>query len=156
MRKSITSVPSPNGGVPADGWLDVERVARVEISSEEAAHPIEAALLPGREGGWRASEPGEQTLRVVFDAPQRLRRIWLEFVERSAERTQEYTLRWSAPGASLQEVLRQQWTFSPGGSTRETEDHRVELSNVAALELTVRPDIAGGPARASLAALRLA
>jgi len=156
VRKAITGVPSPVAGPPAEGWLDIERVAQVEITSEEAAQPIEAALLPGRDGGWRASQPGEQVLRIVFDEPQRLRRIWLDFVEPSAERTQEYRLQWQSAGGSPQEILRQQWAFSPGGSTRETEDHRVELCDVAALELTIRPDIAGGPARASLAALRLA
>jgi hypothetical protein len=156
VRKKITGAASSDAGPSSEGWLDVERLAQVEISSEEPTHPIEAALLPGRAGGWRASEPGEQLLRIVFDEPRQLRRIWLEFVEPSAERTQEYALRWQVAGGSApRELLRQQWAFSPGGSTRETEDHRVDLSDVTALELTIRPDIAGGPARASLKALRL-
>ena len=36
------------------GWLNVEGLAEVEITSEDAAHPIESALLPGRASGWRA------------------------------------------------------------------------------------------------------
>jgi len=41
--------------------------------------PIEAALLPGTGEGWRASQPGMQTMRIVFDYPQTLKRIYLIF-----------------------------------------------------------------------------
>ncbi|PYS76638.1 MAG: carbohydrate-binding protein, partial [Acidobacteria bacterium] len=53
-------------------------------------------------------------------------------------------------------VVRQQWNFSPHGSTREAEDYRVELNGVTQLELKIVPDRSGGDARASLAQLRLA
>ena len=34
------------------GWLDLERLAQVEITSEDDAYPIESALVPGvRTGG---------------------------------------------------------------------------------------------------------
>ena len=59
-------------------WKDL---AEVEITSEDAAHPIESALLPGSTSGWRAAEPGKQTIRLLFANPQRLRRIWLNFEE---------------------------------------------------------------------------
>jgi len=138
-------------------WLDLERVATVEVSSEDPEHPVEEALLAGRERGWRAAERGEQVLRVVFDEPRRLRHIQVGFVEPAAERTQEFTLRWRpADGGATREIVRQQWTFSPSGSTRELEDFRVDLAGVAAVELTIVPDIAGGEARASLRLLRLA
>jgi len=137
--------------------LDLDRLAQVEITSEDGAHPIESALLPGRSSGWRATEPGEQTIRLLFAHPQRLRRIWLEFVEPVTERTQEFVLRWSQDdGQSFREIVRQQWNFSPQGSTCETEDHRVDLSRVTVLELSIIPDISGGNAHASLAQLRLA
>ena len=45
--------------------------------------------------------------------------------------------------------------FSPQGATRETEDHRVDLSSVTVLELSIIPDISGGNAHASLAQLFL-
>jgi len=157
MQKRI--IPSVQEGTPqpGEGWLDLDRLAQVEITSEDGAHPIESALLPGRSSGWRATGPGEQTIRLLFAHPQRLRRIWLEFVEPVTERTQEFVLRWSQDGGqSFREIVRQQWNFSPQGSTCETEDHRVDLSGVTVLELSIIPDISGGNAHASLAQLRLA
>jgi hypothetical protein len=156
MRKHI--IPSVQERTPPDeDWLDLDRVAEVEITSEDAAHPIESALLPGRSSGWRAAEPGEQTIRLLFARPQRLRRIRLEFVEPVSERTQEFVLRSSQDGGqSFREIVRQQWNFSPQGATRETEDHRVDLSGVTVLELSIIPDISGGDACASLTQLRLA
>ncbi|BCA53831.1 hypothetical protein W02_09710 [Nitrospira sp. KM1] len=137
-------------------WLNVDTLATVEITSEDSAHPIESALLPGRAPGWRAAGPGEQTIRLLFDLPQRLCHIHMQFSETGRERTQEYVLRWSPDhGRSYREIVRQQWNFHPHGSTIETEDHRVELQDVTILELNIVPDIAGGNAVASLAQLRL-
>jgi hypothetical protein len=129
----------------------------VEITSEDAAHPVESALLPGSVSGWRAAGPGKQTIRIIFTRPQPLRRIWMKFVETGAGRTQEYVLRWSADGGqSFREIVRQQWNFSPGGATAEAEDYHVELPAVTVLELSIIPDISGGEAVASLEQLRLA
>ncbi|HSO03392.1 MAG TPA: hypothetical protein VLQ92_02845 [Candidatus Limnocylindrales bacterium] len=129
----------------------------MEITSEDPAHPIEAALLPGARSGWRASGPGEQTIRLRFAHPQSVHRIWLEFVEPEVERTQEFVLRWSPDGGqSVHEITRQQWNFSPHGATAQTEDLRVDLLGVTLLELSIVPDIGGGPGPASLARLRLA
>jgi hypothetical protein len=156
MRKRVLN-PGPRGQVPQDTWLDPEQVAQVEVTSEDAAHPIEAALLPGRESGWRAAEPGEQTIRLIFDQPLRLRRIWLHFVELAAERTQEFVVRWSADeGRSFRDLVRQQYTFSPQGATSEVEDFQVDLSGVTAIQLTIVPDQGRGRAHASLAGWRLA
>jgi hypothetical protein len=157
MRKRIIP-PVQKGTFPTDEeWLDLERLAQVEITSEDAAHPIESALLPDRGTGWRAAAPGEQTIRFLFEHPQRVRRIWLQFVEPVIERTQEFVLRWSPDGGqSFREIVRQQWNFSPQGATCETEDHRVDLSGVTVLELSIIPDISRGDARASLSQLRLA
>lgn len=157
MRKRIVPRVQKDTSPPDENWLDLERLAQVEITSEDAGHPIESALLPGGGLGWRAAGPGEQTIRLLFDHPQRLKRIWLHFVEPVTERTQEFVLRWSPDGGqSFREVVRQQWNFSPEGGTVETEDHRVDLSGVTVLELSIIPDISGGNARASLAQLRLA
>jgi hypothetical protein len=51
----------------------------------------------------------------------------------------------------LGEIVRQQWTFNPQGSTREVEDYRVNLSQVSVLELALKPDLAPGNALATLA-----
>jgi hypothetical protein len=157
MRKRIIAPVQQDSSPPDEEWLNLEALAEVEITSEDAAHPIESALLSGRGPGWRAAGPGKQTIRLFFADPQRLRRIWLSFVESTAERTQEYALRWSPDGGrSFREIVRQQWNFSPQGATGETEDHRVDLSGVTVLELSIVPNTSGGDARASLARLRLA
>lgn len=157
MRKRIIPPVQKDTPPPGEDWLDLDRLAQVEISSEDATHPIESALLPGRRSGWRAAGPGEQTIRLLFAHPQRLRRIWLQFVEPVTERTQEFVLRWSSDGGqSFREIVRQQWNFSPQGATCETEDHRVDLSGVTVLELSIIPDISRGDARSSLSQLRLA
>jgi hypothetical protein len=141
----------------ARGWLELDGLADVEVTSEDPDAPIERALLEWRSGGWRASEPGEQTLRLLFHQPQRLRRIRLGFVEPADERTQEFVLRWSASDDnSFQEIVRQRWNFSPAGSTEEIEDFHVQLDAVSILELVITPDVRGGDARAKLAAMRLA
>ena len=157
MRKRVIT-DSPQATPPASGdWLKLDEVAEVEISSEDAAHPIESALVPGEGAGWRAAVPGKQTIRLLFSRPQTLRRIWLSFVENSAQRTQEYVLRCSSDGGqSFREIVRQQWNFSPGGANSETEDHQVELAGVNVLELIITPDIGNGGAFACLAQLRVA
>lgn len=156
MRKRI--VPSaPDAAEPAAAWLDLETLVGVELTSEDPAFPVESALLPGDGPGWRAAGPGSQTIRLVFDAPQSLHRIRLEFTETEAERTQEYVIRWSADrGQEFHEAIRQQWNFSPGGSTHQIEDHVVDLARVTVFELDITPDIGGGAAHASLQKLRLA
>jgi hypothetical protein len=157
MRKRIDSSPATEGAPPGGHWLDLESIATAELTSEDPAFPIESALSEGRgEAGWRAAGPGEQRIRLVFDEPQRVRRIWLDFVEQDVERTQQYVLRWSPDrGATFHEIVRQQWNFSPKGANRETEDHEVDLADVTVLELSIAPEIGGGDARASLAGLRI-
>jgi len=137
--------------------LDLAQLAQVEVTSEDPAAPIEAALLPGADGGWQAAAPGPQTIRLIFDQPHTLRRIWLRCVEREHERTQEVVLRWSPnSGHTFHEIVRQQWHFSPTGAPEEVEEYQVTLVGVTVLELSIVPDTRGGPARAALAALRLA
>jgi hypothetical protein len=156
MRKRIVAPPALETAF-SDDWLDLESLAEVEVTSEDGAHPIEAALLPGHGSGWSAAAPGKQTIRLLFTRPLRLRRICLVYEEPVTTRTQEYVLRWSADGGeSYREITRQQWNFSPQGAISEAEDHRVDLQAVTALELSIIPDISGGDAVASLARLRLA
>lgn len=157
MRKKIIAPIKKEIVSTNQEWLDLESLAEVEITSEDPAYPIESALLPGDALGWRAAGPGEQTIRIFFSSPQRLRRIRLNFAETHVERTQEYVLRWSDDGGcTFREIVRQQWNFSPHGSTAEAEDHAVDLSAVTVLELLIVPDTSGGTALASLAQLRLA
>src|SRR6266511_3170698 len=151
MRKRIIHQGAEEIAPAEQHWMDVERLARVEITSEDPAHPIESALQPGAGAGWRAAQPGEQTIRLLFDSPLHLKQICLVFHEDQHARTQEFALRWSADGGqSYREIVRQQYTFSPPGTTREVEDYTVNLDGVTALELRIVPDISGGHVRASL------
>ena len=138
-------------------WLNLDSLAQVEVTSEDSAHPVECGLLPKGEGGWRAAQSGPQTLRLVFDRPQRIRHLHLEFHENEFARTQQFVVRWSSDGGRCyREIVRQQYNFSPPGTTDEREDYAVDLEGVTTLELSIVPDINGGNARASLAELRVA
>ena len=156
MRKRpITPIPQA-GTLRDEGWLDLDREAVVEVTSEEKDYPVESALVAGETRGWRAADSGTQTIRLIFDEPQRLRRISLVFEEIETTRTQEFVLRWSGDdGRSFREIVRQQWNFSPPNATREVEEFQVALSDVAVLELIIVPDITRGSARASLKSLSL-
>jgi hypothetical protein len=157
MRKRLIELQESRKAFSDASWLSLGVIATIEVTSEDAAHPIESALLPGGDSEWRAASPGRQVIRVCFDQPQALSRISLEFNERGGQRTQEYVLRWSDDGGqSFHEIVRQQWNFSSPNAMCEVEDHRVGLRGVTLLELIMMPDIGGGDARASLAHMRLA
>jgi hypothetical protein len=157
MRKLVINPVSKNLRLyPRQKWLDLEEIAAVEVTSEDPNFPIESALALGREPGWRAAESGEQVIRIILDAPIPVRRIRLDFSETDIVRTQQFTLRWSQVGGPLQEIVRQQWNFSPQGSTSEVEDYQVDLDNVSILELILMPDLSSTSAIATLAAWRVA
>jgi len=138
-------------------WLNLDDLVQVEVTSEDGAHPIESGLLAKSESGWRAGQSGPQTVRLIFDRPQKIKRVHLEFHEQESVRTQEFLLRWSSDGGrSYREIVRQQYNFSPPNTTGECEDYSVDLDGVTNFELNIVPDISGGPARASFARLRIA
>jgi hypothetical protein len=156
MRKRLITPIPETVRTSAHGSLDVERAALVEVTSEEKEFPVESALLSGETRGWRAASSGTQTIRLVFDEPQKLKHISLIFEEEQTARTQEFVLRWSSDeGQSFREIVRQQWNFSPPNTIREIEEYQLELSDVTVLELTIVPDVSGGTARASLKSMRL-
>jgi hypothetical protein len=156
MRKRLVTPTPDRVRTHGEGCLDVERAAVVEVTSEDQDFPIESAFVSADARGWRAAAPGSQTIRLLFDHPQRLKCISLIFEENETGRTQEFVLRWSSDGGSSpKEIVRQQWNFSPPESIREVEEYQVDLYNVTILELVIKPDIGGGVARASLKNLRL-
>jgi hypothetical protein len=156
MRKRLITTKPQDAPSPNEHWPDLDSAAVVEVTSEENGYPVESALVSGETQGWCAADSGPQTIRLVFDVPQRIRRIWLVFEETEAERTQEFVLRWFSDGGhSFREIVRQQWNFSPPETTREIEDYQVELSDVTVIELVIVPDNRRGAARASLRSLRL-
>jgi hypothetical protein len=149
-KRIITDLVSPDAQPAEPDWLDLAAVASVEVTSENPNHPVEAAFLASG-SGWRAAEPGAQTLRLVFDAPTRVTRVRLSFRKDVTARTQEFALRYSADGGqSYREVVRQQFTFAPPGTTAEVEEYRANLDGVTALELRIVPDIGGRSAVASV------
>lgn len=159
MRKSIVS-PSATATPPIrDNWRDLERIARVEITSEDENFPIEHALGKTVSTGWRAAETGPQVIRMHFDEPLTIHRIQLHFIEKATERSQEFAV-FAGSGTELREVVRQQFTFSPGGSMEEFEDYTVALDGITVMELKIDPDRSHDPklsqSYASLQNLRLA
>src|SRR3954465_3992788 len=127
MQKRLVVAPGQRT-VDEENWLDLEAMAQVELTSEDPACPIEGALLPNDLPGWRAAAPGTQNIPLLFHQQQQLRRILLRFEEPSDRRTQEFVLRWSGDGGrSSNDLVRQQYTFSPDGSTSEVEDLTVDL-----------------------------
>ena len=157
MRKRIVGPHhAQQGGQSDKGWLDLAQIATVEVTSEDPNRPIEYAFGSNDGPGWRASEGGEQQIRIIFDKPVSIHRIELRFHEVDCERTQEFILRWSSEsGGSSTEIVRQQWNFSPTGSTTEIEHYVVDLDAVSVLELAIRPDLRRPEAVASLASMRL-
>lgn len=157
MRKRGIGPVSVANSMVRSRWVELEKDATVEVTSEDDAFPIESALRAEGRAEWRAAEPGAQTIRLLFDTPRRIERIWLMFEERDVARTQEFVLRWSPDGGrTYHDIVRQQYTFAPPGTTREVEDYAVRLEGVTAVELFIVPEIAGGSARASLSEWLLA
>jgi hypothetical protein len=155
MRKTIKK-PETELTPEKASWLDLRTIARVEVTSEDWQFPIESAFDETDERGWRAVERGKQTIGLFFDEPQRIRRIYLRFIELEAERTQQFTLQWSKNKTdALRPLFQQQWNFSPSGSTSQIEDYEVDLDDVWMLQLVIDPDIARGSSVASLASWRL-
>jgi hypothetical protein len=58
MRSRPRTAASP---VPqSKQWLEIEELAKIEVSSEDPNFPIESALSAGAGQGWRAAERGSQ------------------------------------------------------------------------------------------------
>jgi F5/8 type C domain-containing protein len=156
MRKQVIRIPQIAAAWD-QGWLDLNQSTSVEVSSEDENYPLESALPGDEKTGWRAADPGTQTIRLIFDSPQNLRRIFLAFEDNEAFRMQEFVLRWSSRvGQPFREIVRQQWNFTSPGAVREIEDYALDLANVGVLELVIVPDKSGGEACASLVKMRIA
>src|SRR4051812_11290942 len=94
MQKRVLS-PAPLSSEASEGreWLKLLELADVEVTSEADGHPVESAFNFGAGPGWCAARPGKQRIRLVFDQPQSIHRIRLQFHEREVARTQEFTVR---------------------------------------------------------------
>jgi hypothetical protein len=91
---------------------------------------------------------------VAFDAPEAVGRVILEVEEPEVVRTQELQLAISSDGGrTYRDVLRQEYNFSPPGTTFEREDWAVSAAGATHLRLQVKPDKGDKPCRATLTSL---
>jgi hypothetical protein len=163
MRKSVIDVATPSTSespvTSKNSWLNLDEIATVEITSEDPLFPIENALGDAAATGWRANAKGPQVIRLNFDKPTAVHRIHLHFTDPTSDRSQELAIYARSEQGDMREVIRQQFTFSPGGSTEEIEDYTVDLASVTTLELRIDPDRAHDPTHsqhyAVLTSLRL-
>jgi len=158
MRKQILG-SDPAAPVSSHDELDVASLATVMITSESPEHPVENAFDGHRGPGasrWIAATPGEQTLILAFDVPQRIGRVLVEVEETQDSRTQELQL--AVPrdgGRGYQELVRQEFNFSPPNTTLEREDWAIAGEAITHLRLWIKPDKGGRPCRATLTSLAL-
>ena len=136
------------------GTLDVPSIATALVTSESPENPIENAFdSQSGPGGsrWVAGDPGDQAITLEFDSPQTIRRVALEVEEKEAVRTQELQLSVSCDdGRSYRELLRQEFNFSPEGTTFQREEWNIEINAATHMRLWVRPDKGDSSRRASV------
>ena len=158
LRKHLLTDP-PVGQVTEPGEKDIVALATVGVTSEAADYPIDNVFDSHRGPGgsrWVAGAPGPQRLLLTFDAPQTLRRLRLEVEERDVSRTQELEVAISRDrGQTYQTLLRQEYTFSPPGTTFEREAWAIPAEGVTHLQLVITPDKGGAPCHATLTTLAL-
>jgi len=159
LRKQIV----PNRSqvpVALPGEIQIANVATVQVTSEEAEHPIDHAFDQSRGPGatrWVADAPGEQSVTLLFDRPQTIRLIGIEVEELALSRTQELALSISADGGrTYRELVRQEFNFSPPGTSFERELWSVSADAVTHLRLDIKPDKGGRVGRATLTSFAVA
>src|SRR4029450_6783031 len=152
LRKHIVKAPPSHLG-PQPGEMDIAATATVQVTSEDAAHPIEHGFDHRRGPGgsrWIAAEPGEQTLILAFDSPPTMDQTIVEVEEREVSRTQELQLSVSHDGGqTYREMRRQEYNFSPPGTTFERAEWTVMAEGVTHLQLGEKPPKGGNPRRAA-------
>lgn len=159
MRKQI--VPQrPVDAASFEGEIPVAEVATVQVTSEMVDHPIDNAFDTRRGPGgsrWIAEGTGEQMVILVFDTPQTIRKISLEVEELALSRTQELSVSVSSDGGrTYRDLVRQEYHFSPPGTSFEREVWSVAAEAVTHLRLAIKPDKGGRVGRATLTSLALA
>jgi len=156
LRKHLLTERPPTPSFPSEE-LNITALATIFMTSEAPNHPIDYVFDTQRGPGgsrWIAAEPGEQVIILAFDTPQKIHRINLEVEELEVSRTQDLELSVSSDGGqTYRELRRQEYTFSPPGTTFEREDWAVTAEEVTHLRLRIKPDKGGKPCRATLTSL---
>jgi hypothetical protein len=151
----IKHIRSATTRAASEQWRNLDEAVEVELTSEDPERPIEHALVHHDSSGWRAGTPGPQTIRLTWPAPIAIRRIRVVFEEHAQARTQEFVLR-ATTSDGAREIVRQQFIFSPPGTTVEREEYATNLETVSRLELVIVPAIDDANAVAALKELRIA
>jgi hypothetical protein len=156
LRKQLLQ---PNESHGSGNEISIADTATVLVTSELPDHPIDH-ICDGQRGPgstrWIAGQAGDQTVILAFDAARNINTVGLEIEEREVSRTQELTLATSRDGGqTYREVLRQEFNFSPSGTTFEHEEWRVAAEGVTNLRVWIRPDKGGKPCRATMTSLVL-
>jgi hypothetical protein len=159
LRKQV--IPKrPVESLPFEHEIPVAKVATVQVTSEQGDHPIDNVFDDNRGPGgsrWIADGPGEQMVTLVFDSPQTIRRIGVEIEEVAVSRTQELSVSVSSDGGrTYRQLVRQEFNFSPPGTSFEHEEWSVVTDAVTHLRLEIRPDKGGRIGLATLTAPSLA
>jgi hypothetical protein len=159
LRKHILTDPPAARWVPTPDVKDIAALATVFVTSEAPDHPIDQVFdSRGGPGGtrWMAAADGEQTLILAFDTPQTIREIRVETEEPDVSRTQVMGISLSEDGGrTYRERIRQEFTFSPPGTTFEREEWSVPAERVTHLKIVIHPDKGKGPGRATLTSLTI-
>ncbi len=159
LRKQIIKeLPRAEAASKADA-KDIASIATVLVTSELPDHPVDH-LFDARDGRggtrWVAAADGEQAVIVAFDTPQAIREVSLEVEELDTSRTQALVLSLSRDGGrTYREVLRQEFTFSPPGTTFERESWTVPAEGVTHVRVVIQPDKGNAPRRATLTSLTI-
>jgi len=159
IRKRIVQDAYPPKVDTSISALDIPAMATVIITSEEPTYPVEL-IFDGQRGPgasrWRAATPGRQSLILDFDKPQTLHQLVLDIEEPEVSRTQVLWVSVSSDGGhSYRELLRQEYNFSPPGTTYERETWTLDTPHVTHLAIVIEPDKGGRPAHASVTSLML-
>jgi hypothetical protein len=162
LRKQILTdltLDASRGAGPASDTRDIPSLATVLVTSEAPGHPVDGLFDASRGPGgtrWVAATEAEQTLILAFDQPQTIATVGIEAEELERSRTQVLTLSLSDDGGkTYRERIRQEFNFSPPGTTFERESWAVHGEGITHLRLTIRPDKGQVPGRASLSSLTL-
>jgi hypothetical protein len=139
--------------------LDIPAIATVIVSSEKTDHPIEHVFDGERGSGasrWLAAVPGEQCLIINFDTPQTLHQLVLDIEEPNVSRTQELLLSVSSDGGrTYRDMIRQEYNFSPPGTTYERETWALKTDHITHLAIRITPDKGGQATLATLTSVIL-
>jgi len=156
LRKHILNRP-PTGEALEPDVLDIPTLATVLVTSEAPDHPVDHLFDAfGGPGGtrWVAGSDGEQALVLAFDAPQTIRAVGIEVEEPRATRTNVLSVSLSDDGGrTYRERVRQEFTFSPPGTTFEREEWAMPADRITHLRVVIQPDKGHAAHRATLTSL---